>query len=59
MKQELEKAWYYYLADIAARWILQRVIDTFYAEPEVSLLNIAEQDLVDTAAELDRQLTRW
>ncbi|KAF2109813.1 hypothetical protein BDV96DRAFT_225381 [Lophiotrema nucula] len=55
----LEKGWYYYLADIAARRILQRVIKSFYATSESEWLNAPFQNILQTAEELDRQLTEW
>ncbi|CAG5137581.1 uncharacterized protein ALTATR162_LOCUS158 [Alternaria atra] len=56
---ELEKGWYYYLADIAARGILQRVIRSFYATNESAWLDASLQSILQTAEELDRQLTEW
>jgi hypothetical protein len=56
---ELEKGWYYYLADIAARRILQRVIKSFYESSESVWLDTSFQSILQTAEELDRQLTEW
>lgn len=59
VQSELETGWYYYLADIAARRILQRVIQSFYETSESTWLNTPLQDLLHTSEELDRQLTEW
>lgn len=56
---EFEEGWYYYLADIAARRILQRVISSLYHAGEFAWLNTPYQTLVHTAEELDRQLSQW
>ncbi|OAL54655.1 hypothetical protein IQ07DRAFT_531020 [Pyrenochaeta sp. DS3sAY3a] len=56
---ELETGWYYYLADIAARRILQRVIQSFYESSESNWIYLPLQDILHTAEELDRQLTEW
>jgi hypothetical protein len=56
---EIEKSWYYYLADIAARRILERVVDTFYVKEAVSLFHTTLPELIETAQELQRQLTQW
>lgn len=56
---ELETGWYYYLADIAARRILQRVIQSFYESSESNWIELPLQDILHTAEELDRQLTEW
>ncbi|KAF2009396.1 hypothetical protein BU24DRAFT_444855 [Aaosphaeria arxii CBS 175.79] len=59
LHHDFEKAWYYYLADIAARRILQRVMDVFYRQSEVSWTQIPLSELLKTATELDRQLDQW
>lgn len=56
---EFEEGWYYYLADIAARRILQRVISSFYSASEHVWLDASLQNLLQTAEELDRQLLEW
>ena len=56
---ELEKGWFYYLADIAARRILQRVIKSFYESSELAWLDASLESIFQTAEELDRQLTEW
>ncbi|KAJ4985190.1 vegetative cell wall protein gp1 [Stagonosporopsis vannaccii] len=56
---EFEEGWYYYLADIAARRILQRVISSSYDAGESAWLNRPLQTLFQTAEELDRQLLEW
>lgn len=56
---EFEEGWYYYLADIAARRILQRVISSFYCSGESMWLDAPFQKLLKTAEELDRQLKEW
>ncbi|KNG45557.1 hypothetical protein TW65_07808 [Stemphylium lycopersici] len=56
---ELEEGWYYYLADIAARRILQRVIGSFYEADQSSWLRTPFQNMSHTASELDRQLMEW
>ena len=58
-QDEVEKSWYYYLADIAARRILERVVDTFYVKEAVLLFHTTLQELIETAQELQRQLTQW
>ncbi|KPM42150.1 hypothetical protein AK830_g4438 [Neonectria ditissima] len=55
MQESLDRGWYYYLADIAARRLLQRVIDSFYTESEV----VSLPHLIQTAGELQRQLDQW
>lgn len=55
----VEKSWYYYLADIAARRILERVVDTFYVKEAISHFHTALPELIETACELQRQLTQW
>ena len=59
VQDEVERSWYYYLADIAARRILERVVDTFYVKEAVSLFHTTLPELIDTAKELQRQLTQW
>jgi hypothetical protein len=58
-QNELETGWYYYLADIAARRILQRVIKSFYESSETLWLDAPFERVLHTAEELDRQLTEW
>lgn len=58
-KNEFEHGWYYYLADIAARRLLQRVIEFFYRTSESAWLELSFAHLVNTAEELDRQLGEW
>lgn len=53
---QIEASWYYYLADIAARRILQRVMDTFYTVgPQLG--NIP--NMFKAAEELSRQIEQW
>lgn len=54
-----EHGWYYYLADIAARRLLQRVIELFYRKSEVTWLEFTFLALLHTVEELDRQLVEW
>lgn len=56
---EFEEGWYYYLADIAARRLLQRVISSSYNAGETAWLQGPFQTQLQTAEELDRQLTEW
>ena len=56
---ELEEGWYYYLADIAARRILQRVMGSFYEADQSSWLGTPFHNMSQTASELDRQLMEW
>lgn len=56
---EFEEGWYYYLADIAARRLLQRVISSSYNAGEGVWLDEPFQSLIHTAEELDRQLSEW
>jgi hypothetical protein len=58
-QNEFEHGWYYYLADIAARRLLQRVIELFYERNEVAWLEFTFSTLVHTVEELDRQLAEW
>ncbi|KAJ4355794.1 Zcf27p [Didymosphaeria variabile] len=58
-QNEFERGWYYYLADIAARRLLQRVIELFYKRNEVAWLEFTFSALVHTVEELDRQLVEW
>ncbi|KAL5387334.1 hypothetical protein DPSP01_003558 [Paraphaeosphaeria sporulosa] len=58
-QNEFEHGWYYYLADIAARRLLQRVIELFYRKSEVVWLEFPFLTLVHTVEELDRQLLEW
>lgn len=55
----LENGWYYYLADIAARGIMRRVIKSFYEQRETTWLEVPLNSILQTAEELDRQLTEW
>ncbi|KAI5270037.1 hypothetical protein E4T47_06569 [Aureobasidium subglaciale] len=55
---QVQGSWYYYLADIAARRILQRVVDSFYAGPiDLQLTTIAS--VIKAAEELSRQIEQW
>lgn len=56
---EFEEGWYYYLADIAARRILQRIISSLYGGGEAGWVDASLHNLLQTAEELDRQLTEW
>lgn len=56
---EFEEGWYYYLADIAARRLLQRVISSLYHAGESAWLDAPYQGLLQTAEELSRQLSQW
>ncbi|KAF1931342.1 uncharacterized protein M421DRAFT_56388 [Didymella exigua CBS 183.55] len=56
---EFEEGWYYYLAEIAARRILQRVISSSYNGGESAWVDVSLHSLLQTAEELDRQLTEW
>ncbi|KIW35701.1 uncharacterized protein PV07_02385 [Cladophialophora immunda] len=56
---EFEKAWYYYLADIAVRRILQRVFDCFYKSSHHAWLQQNISHMIWSADELDQQLTQW
>ena len=56
---EFEEGWYYYLADIAARRILQRVISSSYSRGVSSWIDVPVKSLLQTVTELDRQLTEW
>ena len=58
-QSEFEHGWYYYLADIAARRLLQRVIELFYRTNEAAWLGLSSSYLVHTVEELDRQLGEW
>ncbi|OQV11087.1 C2 domain-containing protein [Cladophialophora immunda] len=51
--------WYYYLADIAVRRILQRVFDLFYRSSHHVWLQEDFSRLIWSAEELDQQLTQW
>lgn len=59
LEPELERAWYYYLADIAARRILQRVCDQFYRSHHQTWLEEDTSKLMWSAEELDQQLIQW
>jgi hypothetical protein len=56
---DFAEGWYYYLADIAARRILQRVISSSYSGGVSGWLDVPVKSLLQTATELDRQLTEW
>ena len=56
---ELERSWYYYLADIAVRRILQRVFDLFYKSSHQTWSEQVLSRLIWSAEELDQQLTQW
>lgn len=56
---EFEEGWYYYLAEIAARRILQRVISSSYNGGESAWVDVSLHSMLQTAEELDRQLTEW
>ncbi len=59
LEPELERSWYYYLADIAVRRILQRVFDVFYRSSHHTWSQLDFSQLVWSAEELDQQLTQW
>lgn len=59
IQNEFEEGWYYYLADIAARRILQRVISSSYSGGDSCWVDVPLHSLLQTAEELDRQLTEW
>ncbi|CAI7596264.1 unnamed protein product [Penicillium pancosmium] len=53
----LEESWYYYLTDISQRAILDRILNSFYAqESDQHWLQTSSDDMVRIALELDRQL---
>lgn len=54
-----EKSWYYYLADIAVRRILNRLMNVFYKENERSWLSMSVDRMIRVAAEIEAQLTQW
>lgn len=56
---DFEHGWYYYLADIAARRLLQRVVDVLYRANEATWLTLPLAYLIHTVEELDRQLGEW
>jgi hypothetical protein len=56
---EFEEGWYYYLADIAARRLLQRVISSLYHAGESAWVDAPYPGLLQTAEELSRQLSQW
>ena len=56
---EFEEGLYYYLADIAARRLLQRVISSLYNAGESAWVDAPYQGLLQTAEELSRQLSQW
>ncbi|KAF4967059.1 hypothetical protein FSARC_5350 [Fusarium sarcochroum] len=59
IQESLDRGWYYYLADIAARRLLQRVTDSLYTENDVGWDLAPLPHLTQTAAELERQLDQW
>ncbi|KAI6747664.1 hypothetical protein HG530_015772 [Fusarium avenaceum] len=59
IQEPLYRGWYYYLADIAARRLLQRVTDSLYTENEIGLDFAPLPHLTQTAAEFERQLDQW
>jgi hypothetical protein len=53
----LEESWYYYLTDVSQRRILDRIINSFYAqESDREWLQASSDDMARIALELDRQL---
>lgn len=58
-QNEFEHGWFYYLADISARRLLQRVIELFYRRVEITWLALPFSVLLQTVEELDRQLGEW
>jgi hypothetical protein len=53
----LEESWYYYLTDISQRAILDRILNSFYAEEsDRHWLQTSPNDMARIALELDRQL---
>ena len=59
LQPHLERSWYYYLADIAVRRILQRVFDLFYRSSHHVWLRQDFRQLIWQAEELDQQLSQW
>ncbi|KAI5246329.1 hypothetical protein E4T42_06391 [Aureobasidium subglaciale] len=55
---QVQGSWYYYLADIAARRILQRVVDSFYAD-HIDLQLTTITSMIKAAEELSRQIDQW
>lgn len=56
---QFQKMWYYYLADIAVRRILQRVCDCFYRSSHHAWLYQNISYMMWSAHELDQQITQW
>lgn len=54
-----ERSWYYYLSDIAARRIFNRVISSFYKTDETAWLRMPIDTIIRVAEELDEQLRQW
>ena len=59
IQESFDHGWYYYLADIAARRLLQRVIDSLYTDNKAGSDFTPLPALTQTAAELERQLDQW
>lgn len=56
---DLERSWYYYLAEIAGRRIFNRVVNSFYKNDESTWLTTPIDVMIRIAEELDEQLTQW
>jgi hypothetical protein len=54
-----ERSWFYYLADIAARRLLQRVMDVFYKTSNATWLTASPSYMKQMAEEFERQLEQW
>jgi hypothetical protein len=53
----LEESWYYYLTDISQRRIMDRILNSFYAqESDRQWLQASSDEMTRIALELDRQL---
>lgn len=54
-----EQSWYYYLADIAVRKIINRLLNVFYREDALAWLSMPVERMTRIASEIDSQLTQW
>jgi Fungal Zn(2)-Cys(6) binuclear cluster domain len=54
-----EKSWYYYLAEIAIRRIINRLMNVFYKKDEVAWLSMSVDRMIRIAAEIEIQIAQW
>lgn len=55
----LEKSWFYYLAEISGRRIANRILNVFYSVDQEAWLSTDLDNMVNIAHELEVQVNQW